>query len=69
MCATSLSCPGTWSRPMIELEPGLFQVGASPSADRIRFDAIAQGQALRAELNGQSYYRTLWSSLPSTRSG
>jgi CubicO group peptidase (beta-lactamase class C family) len=58
-----------WPQAMIELEPGLFQVGSPPSADRLRFDAIAQGQALRAELNGQNYYRTLWSSLPSARSG
>ncbi len=52
---------------LIEREPGTFQVGDSPSADRITFDAVADGQALRAVLNGQGYYRAIWSSLPSTR--
>jgi CubicO group peptidase (beta-lactamase class C family) len=52
---------------MTEREPGLFQIGDDPSADRIRFDAIAHGQALRATYNGHDYYRTLWSSLPETR--
>jgi hypothetical protein len=56
-----------WGQKLIELDPGVFQVGDSPSADRMSFDAVADGQALRADLNGQSYYRTLWSSLPATR--
>ncbi|MCC6704529.1 MAG: serine hydrolase [Thermomicrobiales bacterium] len=53
--------------PMTELEPGCFQLGEAPSGDRLRFEAIAQGQALRVDLSGQPYFRTRDSSLPFTR--
>jgi len=52
---------------LFELPGGSFRVDDVPSPDRISFDVIEQGQALRATLNGQAYYRTIWSSLPDTR--
>ena len=56
-----------YESPLIDLGDGSFKVGDSPSPDRISFDAIADGQALRAVLSGQAYYRDLWSSLPAAR--
>jgi hypothetical protein len=38
-------------------EDGLFRVGEELSAERIRFDAIVEGKALRANLSGVDYYR------------
>ncbi len=40
------------------LGDGRFQVGESPSAERISFDAPADGLSLRANLGGQYFYRT-----------
>jgi hypothetical protein len=45
---------------------GSFQVGASPSADYLRFDAVADGLALRADYSGQMFYRTPASSIRHT---
>jgi D-alanyl-D-alanine carboxypeptidase len=45
--------------PLIPLEPGLFRVGADAcSPETLRFTAIADGQALRADYSGCPYYRT-----------
>jgi hypothetical protein len=42
---------------MSELSPGLFRVGDRHSAERLRFDQLLDGHALRAELSGMTYYR------------
>jgi CubicO group peptidase (beta-lactamase class C family) len=54
--------PG-YEQPLVELEDGRFQIGGSPSVERLRFDAIADGLALRADLSGQAFYRTPESSI------
>lgn len=41
-----------------ELASGEFRIGEAPSPERIRFDAIADGKALRANLGGQDVYRS-----------
>ncbi len=53
---------------LVEIEPCKFRLGDEPTADQIEFLAMAGGQALRADLNGQAYYRTCASSVrsPST---
>ena len=40
-----------------ELEPGLFQMGEGPTSERLQFDAIADGRALRAVYSGHPLYR------------
>jgi hypothetical protein len=43
---------------LTELEPGVFRVGAAAySPERLRFDTIVDGQALRARLSTCDYYR------------
>ncbi len=49
--------------PLFELAEGRFQVDESPTAEYIQFDTIAEGEALRADHNGQMYYRTAESSV------
>jgi hypothetical protein len=44
---------------LVPLGPGLFRVGAEEkSAERLRFDALAEGRALRANFSGVDFYRT-----------
>ena len=44
---------------LVEMEPGSFRVGNDPgSAERLRFDTVISGRALRATLSGVSYYRS-----------
>ena len=50
---------GASEEELVELEPGLFQVGTEPTAERLRFDAVVEGKALRANLSGLDFYRTL----------
>ncbi|MGH9863501.1 MAG: serine hydrolase domain-containing protein [Candidatus Acidiferrales bacterium] len=42
---------------LVELEPGFFQIGTEETAERLRFDAVVEGKALRAEFSGVGYYR------------
>ena len=42
---------------LVELEPGLFQIGKEETAERLRFDSVVEGKALRAEFSGVSYHR------------
>lgn len=35
-----------------------FQVGEEPTAERIRFDTVINGKAIRAELSGKFFYRS-----------
>jgi hypothetical protein len=45
--------------PLLPLEPGLFRVGANPYlAETLRFSAVVDGQALRADYSGCPYFRT-----------
>ena len=45
--------------PLVPLGDGLFRIGEDPrSPETIRFDAVAQGRALRAIYSGCPYYRT-----------
>jgi CubicO group peptidase (beta-lactamase class C family) len=50
---------GQSEQELVELAPGLFQVGPEPTAERLRFDAVVEGEALRANLSGLNFYRTL----------
>ncbi len=44
---------------LVPLAPGLFRVGAEDeSAERLRFDVVIEGRALRANLSGVNFYRT-----------
>lgn len=44
--------------PLLPLEGNLFRLGAAPySPERVRFDQIVDGHALRAMLSGCAYYR------------
>jgi len=44
--------------PLLPLEDGTFRLGAEPySPERVRFDQIVGGHALRATLSGCAYYR------------
>lgn len=49
--------PEGGEEPMTELSPGFFRVGDLQSAERLRFDQVVEGHALRAELSGMTYYR------------
>ena len=42
---------------LVELEPGVFQIGEGPSPERLRFDSVVDGEALRAVWTGQAFYR------------
>jgi hypothetical protein len=49
--------PEGGEKPLSPRADGSFQIGDDPSPERISFDAIAGGRALRAVVNGQAYYR------------
>lgn len=42
---------------LIEIEPGLFKIGEEETAERIRFDTIVNGKALRVNYSGVDFYR------------
>jgi hypothetical protein len=44
---------------LTELESGTFRVGHEWSPDRVRFDTVVDGRALRAVFDAAPYYRTL----------
>jgi CubicO group peptidase (beta-lactamase class C family) len=45
--------------PLTEVREAVFRVGEHEwSPERLRFDAIADGKALRADLSGERYYRS-----------
>ena len=45
--------------PLVPMPDGSFRVGQDPKApERIRFDWIVDGKALKAEMNGAGYYRS-----------
>ena len=48
---------GGGEEELVELQPGLFQIGKEETAERLRFDSVVEGKALRAELSGVGYYR------------
>lgn len=56
--AVLLSRPDGGEEPLAPLGAGVFRVGAAPSPERLRFDTIVDGQALRASLSGEPYYRS-----------
>ena len=50
---------GFHEQPLVRSSDGSFRVGEDPgSPERLRFDAITEGRALRAWLSGWPYYRT-----------
>jgi hypothetical protein len=49
--------PDGEEQPLTPLGPGSFRIGEERSPERLRFDAIAGGQALRANRSGCDYYR------------
>lgn len=55
----TLALPGTPGSRLAPLEDGSFRVGSDPeSPERVRFGALADGVALRANLYNFDYYRT-----------
>ncbi|HET6204851.1 MAG TPA: serine hydrolase domain-containing protein [Planctomycetota bacterium] len=52
-----LALPQGAEVPLVPLEPGLFRVGEEESAERLRFDSIVNGRALRANFSGVDLYR------------
>lgn len=57
--ALALIQPEGGEEPLIPLADGLFRVGDEErSPERLRFDTVLDGQALRADLSGCPYYRT-----------
>jgi len=44
-------------QPLTLLGPGEFRVGPAGAPDRLRFDQVLRGHALRATLSGVTYYR------------
>jgi hypothetical protein len=47
-----------FEQTLLELEEGLFQVGEEElTPERLRFDTVVNGQALRAHIFGGDYYR------------
>jgi D-alanyl-D-alanine carboxypeptidase len=57
--ALVLTSPGGDELPMVPLGNGVFRVGKEEqSPERIRFDTVLEGQALRANLSCCDYYRT-----------
>jgi CubicO group peptidase (beta-lactamase class C family) len=50
--------PAGWEEPLVELSDGRFRIGADErSPERLEFDAIVNGEALRAVRSGCPYYR------------
>lgn len=49
--------PWGLEEPLEPLGGGTFRVGEEWSPERLRFDALADGKALRATLAGEAYYR------------
>jgi D-alanyl-D-alanine carboxypeptidase len=49
---------GTWRRPMSAQPDGSFRLGAEEySPERVRFDTVIAGKALRVNISGAEYYR------------
>jgi hypothetical protein len=50
---------GTEEMLVPEREPGVFRMGVDPeSPERLQFDTVISGRALRAVLSGVAYYRS-----------
>ena len=50
--------PDGWEEPMTPLGGGTFRLGAEDwSPERLGFDAVVDGRALRANRSGCEYYR------------
>jgi hypothetical protein len=53
------SCSWGDDRPLAQLAETEFRVGEEEwSPERLRFDTFVEGQALRAKLSGETYYRS-----------
>ncbi len=58
--ALALVYPNGSEQPLVPLDDGAFRLGAADhSPERVRFDTVIDGQALRASLSGELYYRAL----------
>jgi hypothetical protein len=49
--------PGSQGWPLLPEEDGSFRVADEWSPERLRFDAVVDGAALRVDYAGESYYR------------
>lgn len=49
--------PSGSEEELVELAPGLFHVGTEETAERLRFDAVVEGKALRVNASGEYLYR------------
>ncbi len=52
-----LAIPGEDEMPLVPMDDGAFREDDERSPERLRFDAIVDGRALRANLSGCDYYR------------
>lgn len=50
--------PGGGEEPLTPLADGSFRIGPEESPERLRFDAVVDGKALRLNLSGQEFYRS-----------
>jgi len=58
--ALTLVRPDGGEEALVALDDGVFRLGAtSHSPERVRFDTIVNGQALRVSLSGDAFYRSL----------
>jgi CubicO group peptidase (beta-lactamase class C family) len=48
---------GEETAPLLPLRPGVFQVGAGETAERLSLDRVVKGKAQRANFSGVDYYR------------
>ncbi len=54
-----LVSPEGYEEPLVPLEGRVFRVGADPTApERVRFEDLVSGRALRLNLSGTDYYRS-----------
>jgi hypothetical protein len=57
--ALALTIPWGTTEPLIPIGDGLFRIGQDPqSPETLRFDAVVEGRALRADYSRCPYYRT-----------
>lgn len=53
-----IALPPGGEEELVELGPGLFQVGTEETAERLRLDTVVEGKALRANFSGVDFYRS-----------
>jgi len=52
-----LANAGGGERMLVEIEPGIFQIGEEETAERLRLFEVVGGRALRAQVSGAEFFR------------